>query len=107
VFNYHQNNRIAMESLRWQLLEIAKSEIGSNRKHRGNRLLTVAQYCRDMFDVFVELRRVLKPCGKAIFVIGRTSSVRGIPFQNGTIVSALDFTDWAQPLIQSFKIFSD
>jgi hypothetical protein len=89
VFNYHQNNRPAMELLGWNLLEVAKSEFGSNRKNRGNRFLTVTQYCIDIYSAFVELRCVLKPSGRAIFVVGRESSVRGIPFENGRMVSAL------------------
>ena len=37
VFNYHQNYRAILELLDWDLLSVAKSEIGSNRKNRGNR----------------------------------------------------------------------
>ncbi|MBI4586728.1 MAG: DNA methyltransferase [Planctomycetes bacterium] len=89
VFNYHQNNRQAMELLGWQLLTVAKSEFGSNRKNRSNRLLTVVQYCIDMTAALVELRRVLKPTGRAIFIVGRESNVRGLSFRNGAIVVAL------------------
>lgn len=89
VFNYHQNNRPAMELLGWDLLEVARSEFGANRKHRGNRFLTVVQYCLDMHAALEEMRRVLMPEGRAILVVGRISSVRGIAFQNGSIVSAL------------------
>jgi hypothetical protein len=35
------------------------------------------------------MRRVLKPDGRIILVVGRESNVRGIPFQNGRIVAAL------------------
>lgn len=45
VFNYHQNYRSAVELLGWRPLDAAPSEIGANRKHRGNRFLTVIQYC--------------------------------------------------------------
>ena len=45
VFNYHQNYRALLEVLGFNLLEVAKSEIGSNRKNRSNRYRTVAQYC--------------------------------------------------------------
>ncbi len=88
VFNYHQNNRSAMELLGWNLLNIAKSEIGSNRKHRQNRFLTVIQYIYDMVDVFHEMKRLLHPEGKAIIIVGRESNVRGMPFKNGLIVAA-------------------
>jgi 16S rRNA G966 N2-methylase RsmD len=43
VFNYHQNYRRSAEILGWDLLKIAKSEIGSNRANRGNRFFTVTQ----------------------------------------------------------------
>lgn len=89
VFNYHQNNRPAMELAGWNLLEVAKSEIGANRKHRQNRFLTVVQYCLDMLDALCEMRRVLRPDGRAILVIGRESTVRGLSFKNGRIVAAI------------------
>ncbi len=89
VFNYHQNNRRAMELLGWELLVIAKSEFGSNRKHRGNRFLTVIQYCMDMAETFQELRRVAKPDAKLVFVVGRESTVRGVSFKNGSIVTSV------------------
>jgi hypothetical protein len=89
VFNYHQNNRQAMELLGWDLLEVAKSEFGSNRKNRGNRFLTVVQYCIDMFTALLEMKRVLKTDGRAMIVVGRESAVRGIAFKNGLIVGTL------------------
>ncbi|MGA2630973.1 MAG: DNA methyltransferase [Terriglobia bacterium] len=89
VFNYHQNSRRAMELLGWDLLHVAKSEFGSNRKHRGNRFLTVVQYCLDMHAMLLELRRVMKPSSRAIFVVGRESCIRGVSFQNGLLVSSI------------------
>ena len=89
VFNYHQNNRPAMELLGWDILAVARSEFGSNRKNRGNRFLTLVQYCADMALTFSELRRVLKPEGRIIIVVGRESSIRGISFQNGSLVTSL------------------
>ncbi len=44
VFNYHQNYRQSAEILGWDLLKIAKSEIGSNRANRGNRFYTIIQF---------------------------------------------------------------
>lgn len=87
VFNYHQNYRKAMELMSWRLLDIAPSEIGSNRKHRGNRFRTVVQYCMDMTQAFGELKRVLRPAGTAVSVIGRESRVRGVPFYNGRLLA--------------------
>ncbi len=89
VFNYHQNNRPTMELIGWDLLNIARSEIGSNRKNRQNRFLTVIQYALDMLDVLVEMRRLLSSKGRAIVVVGRESNVRGTSFKNGILVAAL------------------
>ncbi len=86
VFNYHQRNRSSVEALGWDVLTVAKSEIGSNRKHRGNRFLTVVQYCLDISQVFDELRRVCKQRARIIFVVGRESRVLGTPFYNGDII---------------------
>ena len=87
VFNYHQNYRPTMEAIGWSILEIARSEIGSNRKHRGNRFFTVIQYCIDLVDSLRELRRVLRSNGVAIFVIGRESRVRGVALSNSKLLA--------------------
>lgn len=50
VLNYHQQHRPGVELLEWDILKIARSEIGSNRKNRTNRFLTVIQYCLDITD---------------------------------------------------------
>jgi DNA modification methylase len=89
VFNYHQHYRRSVEALGWDLLEVARSEIGSNRKNRGNRFLTVIQYCIDMAAVLGELRRVCKPEARIIIVVGRESNVRKTRFFNGEIVARL------------------
>ncbi|EMY71642.1 DNA methyltransferase [Leptospira vanthielii] len=89
VFNYHQQYRGSIENLNWNLLEVAKSEIGSNRKNRGNRFLTVIQYVFDMFDVFIEIKRVLKDSGKVIFVVGRESNVMKTRFFNTEIIISI------------------
>ncbi len=89
VFNYHQNNRPAMELMGWDLLDIARSEFGSNRKNRQNRFLTVIQYALDMLEALKEMRRLLRLDGKAIIVIGRESNVRGLSFKNGEVVAAI------------------
>jgi hypothetical protein len=87
VFNYHQQYRASMEALSWNLLRVAKSEIGSNRKHRGNRFLTVIQFCLDIAQTFSEMVRVCRSDGRLIFIVGRESTVRGTPFYNGEIVA--------------------
>jgi hypothetical protein len=87
VFNYHQQYRASAEALGWDLLHVAKSEIGSNRKHRGNRFLTVIQYCLDMTQTLAELRRVCQPDARLVLVVGRESNVSRTRFYNSDIVS--------------------
>jgi DNA modification methylase len=107
VFNYHQNNRKAMEMVGWDILNVAYSEIGSNRKHRSNRFLTVIQYCLDMAIAICELKRVLKPGGRIIIVVGRESNVRQVAFPNGAIlVSIADSCGFSIPFRQERKFVS-
>jgi tRNA G10 N-methylase Trm11 len=89
VFNYHQNYRKSAELLGWDLLKIAKSEIGSNRANRGNRFLTVIQYSIDMALTLAELHRVSKLGARLILIVGHESKVLGVPFFNSEIISAL------------------
>jgi len=89
VFNYHQNHRIIMELLDFDLLAIAQSEFGSNRKHRGNRFLTVIQYCIDIAQTLKAMFRALTKKGTAIMIVGRESSVKKTPFFNGEIIREL------------------
>ena len=89
VFNYHQNYRCSAEILGWDLLKIAKSEIGSNRANRGNRFLTVIQYCLDLVAVLQELQRVCQKETRIIFVVGYQSTVLGVPFYNSEIIIEL------------------
>ena len=86
VLNYHQNYRASVEELGWDVLRAARSEIGSNRKFRRNRFLTVVQYCMDMAGCFRKLKRVARPSARMIFVVGRESSVLGTPFYNGELL---------------------
>jgi len=86
VFNYHQNYRRSVEILGWDLLRVARSEIGSNRANRGNRFYTVIQYCIDMASAIQEMARVLKPGGRAVLIVGHESRVLGAPFYNADIV---------------------
>jgi hypothetical protein len=86
VFNYHQNYRAILEILGFDLLKVAESEIGSNRKNRSNRFRTVVQYTLDMEQVLVSLAQALKDRGLLVLVVGRESRVRGIPFCNSGIL---------------------
>ena len=89
VFNYHQNYRAVTESFDYNILNVAHSEFGSNRKNRGNRLLTVIQYCIDMEESLFSFWKSLTESGKIVMVIGRESNVRKTPFYNGKIVMDL------------------
>ncbi len=91
VFNYHQQYRASTEALGWNLLEVAKSEFGSNRKHRANRFLTVIQYCLDMAATLQELLRICSADSRIIFIVGRESNVRGTAFYNGEIVTEIAY----------------
>lgn len=89
VFNYHQNYRAITESFDYNILNVAHSEFGSNRKNRGNRLLTVVQYCIDMETSLKSFWKSLNPEGKIVMVVGKESNVRKTPFYNGDIVLEL------------------
>ena len=75
--------------LGWDLLRVARSEIGSNRANRANRFCTVVQYCIDMGDALQELARILRSDGRAILILGHQSKVLGTPFFNADIVARL------------------
>ena len=89
VFNYHQNYRPAAELLGWEPLAAARSEFGSNRKHRQNRFLTVVQYCLDMAEALDEIARVCRPGAPVVVVVGRESNVLGTKFHNSELLISL------------------
>ena len=89
VFNYHQNYRRSVELLGWDLLRVARSEIGSNRANRRNRFFTVIQYCIDMAKAVQELSRVLTYGGRAILIVGHESRVLGAPYYNADIIERI------------------
>lgn len=89
VFNYHQNYRKSAEILGWDLLKIARSEIGSNRANRSNRFYTVVQYCLDLADSLQELSRVCKNGARLVFIVGYESKVLGVPFYNADILERI------------------
>ncbi len=49
--------------------------------------MTVVQYCMDLSQALAELRRLLVFEGVAVFVIGRESRVRDVPFYNGRLLA--------------------
>jgi hypothetical protein len=89
VFNYHQNHRAILELLGFDLLHVAVSEIGSNRKNRGNRFRTVIQYALDMEACAESFARSLKLRGQLVLVVGRESNVRGISIPNSRLVAEI------------------
>lgn len=89
VFNYHQNYRALVELFDFDLLKVANSEFGSNRKNRGNRFKTVVQYCLDMEQAVRSFWNALKYDATLLMVLGRQSNVRGTAFYNGEIVAEI------------------
>ena len=89
VFNYHQNHRAILELLGFDLLHVAASELGSNRKNRGNRFRTVIQYALDMEACAESFALSLKPRGQLLLVVGRESNVRGISIPNSRLVAGI------------------
>lgn len=89
VHNYHQQFRRSVEALDWDVLSLARSEIGSNRQNRANRFLTVIQYSLDMTLALRELARVARSDARLILVVGRESFVRGGRFFNGELVTEI------------------
>lgn len=87
VFNYHQNYRGIVECFDYNLLSVANSEIGSNRKNRQNRFKTVVQYAIDMGHVLHSCASSLKVGGVMIWIVGRCSNVRKVAFYNSSIIS--------------------
>lgn len=87
VFNYHQNYRGIIECLsEYNILKVAESEFGSNRKNRSNRFKTVIQYTLDMGKAILAFSDCLKINGKLILVVGRESKVCGTAFYNSKII---------------------
>lgn len=89
VFNYHQNYRGIVECFGYNLLQVANSEIGSNRKNRQNRFRTVLQYAIDMGHVLESCSDSLCNGGKMIWIVGRSSNVRKVTFYNSAIIQDL------------------
>ena len=89
VHNYHQKFRRSVEAMGWDVLTVARSEIGSNRQNRGNRFLTVIQYALDMTLALREMVRVTNTGARLILVLGRESLVRRARFFNGALVAEL------------------
>ena len=87
VFNYHQNHRAILELLGFDLLRVAASELGSNRKNRGNRFRTVIQYALDMEASLESFALSLKARGQLVMVVGRESNVRGVAILNSRLVT--------------------
>lgn len=86
VFNYHQNYRNSVESLKYDVLRIAKQEFGSNRRNRGNRFNIVTEYCIDLSLSIQSILNIADDNTKFIFIVGRTSRVLSQNFYNSEII---------------------
>lgn len=89
VFNYHQQYRKNAEALGFNILNIAKSEIGSNRKFRPNRFMTVFQYIFDISKCLEEISRVSKDNARIVFIVGKVSNILNTKINNGEIVKEI------------------
>lgn len=108
VFNYHQKYRRSVETLGYDVLAIAKNEFGSNRKNRGNRLLTVIQYCIDMALSFWEAIRSCKDGARMIYVVGRESNVLGYSFCNSRLIFEIATQIFELPfLLRQERVFKN
>lgn len=108
VFNYHQKYRRSVEALGYDVLTIAKNEFGSNRKNRGNRLLTVVQYCIDMALSFKEAIRVCKDESRMIYIVGRESNVLGYSFCNSRLIFEIATQIFELPfLLRQERVFKN
>jgi DNA modification methylase len=107
VFNYHQKYRSSIESLGFDVLGIAKQEIGSNRKNRGNRFLTAVEYCIDMALSIREMIIISKPNARIILILGKESTILSLSFSNSRILYEIAAGIFGLPLIlkqqRSFK----
>lgn len=108
VFNYHQKYRRSVEALGYDVLAIAKNEFGSNRKNRGNRLLTVIQYCIDMALSFKEAVRTCRQDARMIYVVGRESTVLGYSFCNSRLIFEIATEIFELPfLLRQERVFKN
>lgn len=89
VFNYHQAYRKSVEALGYNVLKIAKSEFGANRKFRSNRFNIVTQYCIDMAQHFFDLIRNTTDDCRLVYIVGRESKILKIPFCNSGLIVAI------------------
>lgn len=66
--DFYLNNKVIMDSIFTDILEI--EAISKTRKGRKSFHILALYYFQDMYQVFLEMRRVLKPGSKAYLVLG-------------------------------------
>uniref|UniRef100_UPI00404ADCD3 methyltransferase n=1 Tax=Gelidibacter sp. TaxID=2018083 RepID=UPI00404ADCD3 len=66
--DFYLNNKVIMDSIFPDILEI--EAISKTRKGRKSFHILALYYFQDMYQVFLEMRRVLKPGSKAYLVLG-------------------------------------
>lgn len=87
AFNYHQNHRLMMELLDFDLSLVARSAFGSNKKNNEENLFfTVIQYCLDMAQTFSSLRQLISEEGMLIMTITRQANINNTTFYNGKMI---------------------
>ncbi|RZN15498.1 MAG: hypothetical protein EF812_02390 [Methanosarcinales archaeon] len=107
VFNYHQQYRASAELLGEKVLVAARSEIGSNRKHRSNRFLTVIQYIYDMYSTFLHLKQLCKKNARIIFIVGRESNVRKTNYYNSKIIASVAKISGLDIICRQERVFTN
>lgn len=107
VFNYHQQYRKHTELLGHDILKIAKSEIGSNRKHRQNRFMTLTQYCQDITLALNEMARVCKKDARIILIVGKVSTIKGVKIHNGEVVKKIAFSLGLEIILDQTRSFKN
>ncbi len=88
VFDYYKNYKKAAYVANWSTSETAKMEIGHYRK-TGNRFLDIVHYAIDIYEVFRDIRRVMKDEGRLILIIEDESEIMGVRFRNSELLYAL------------------
>ena len=87
VINYYQQYRTSAEALGSHVLNAARSEIGSNCRHRSNRFRIVVQYALDMSAALAETSRVCLPGSRLVMVVGRLSRILGTALHNAELAA--------------------
>ena len=107
VINHHQQYRASAEALGSSVLDAARSEIGSNWRHRSNRFRIVVQYALDMSAALAEMARVCSPDSRLVLVVGRPSHVLRTALHNSELIARVAVrTVGLEPLARQQREFT-